>query len=63
VWLVGRVRAQAVGVLGYIEPVSAALLAWAILGEAVTWGSRSAAGWCSRRACSSSCAIPPSRRR
>ena len=37
VWLVGRVRAQAVGVLGYIEPVSAALLAWAILGQAVTW--------------------------
>ena len=37
VWLVGRVRAQAVGVLGYIEPVSAALLAWAILGQALTW--------------------------
>jgi drug/metabolite transporter, DME family len=33
VWLLRRVTAQAVGVLVYLEPVSAALLAWAILGE------------------------------
>jgi DME family drug/metabolite transporter len=33
VWLLRRVTAQAVGVLAYLEPVSAALLAWAILGE------------------------------
>lgn len=33
VWLLRRVTAQAVGVLGYLEPVSAALLAWAILGQ------------------------------
>jgi drug/metabolite transporter, DME family len=35
VWLLRRVTAQAVGILAYIEPVSAALLAWAILGERI----------------------------
>jgi DME family drug/metabolite transporter len=34
--LLRRVTAQAVGVLAYLEPVSAALLAWAILGEPLT---------------------------
>lgn len=33
VWLLRRVTAQAVGILSYLEPVSAALLAWAILGQ------------------------------
>jgi drug/metabolite transporter (DMT)-like permease len=33
VWLLRRVTAQAVGILAYLEPVSASLLAWAILGE------------------------------
>lgn len=37
VWLLRRVTAQAVAVLSYIEPVSAALLAWAILGESIGW--------------------------
>jgi drug/metabolite transporter (DMT)-like permease len=31
------VTAQAAGLLSYVEPVSASLLAWAILGEAVGW--------------------------
>jgi drug/metabolite transporter (DMT)-like permease len=31
------VTAQATGLLSYLEPVSASLLAWAILGEAVGW--------------------------
>jgi drug/metabolite transporter (DMT)-like permease len=31
------VTAQAAGLLAYLEPVSAALLAWAILGESVGW--------------------------
>jgi drug/metabolite transporter (DMT)-like permease len=31
------VTAQAIGILPYIEPVSAALLAWAVLDEALTW--------------------------
>ena len=35
VWLLRRVTAQAVGILAYLEPVSAALLAWAILGESL----------------------------
>ena len=35
--LLRRVTAQAIGVLAYIEPVSAALLAWAILGEQLSW--------------------------
>ncbi|HSC90387.1 MAG TPA: DMT family transporter [Gaiellaceae bacterium] len=33
IWLLRRVTAQAIGILAYLEPVSAALLAWAILGE------------------------------
>jgi drug/metabolite transporter (DMT)-like permease len=33
VWLLRRVNAQTIGILAYIEPVSAALLAWALLGE------------------------------
>jgi drug/metabolite transporter (DMT)-like permease len=37
IWLLRRVTAQAIGVLAYIEPVSAALLAWAILGEELNW--------------------------
>jgi drug/metabolite transporter (DMT)-like permease len=32
-----EVTAQAAGLLAYLEPVSASLLAWAILGEAVGW--------------------------
>jgi drug/metabolite transporter (DMT)-like permease len=32
-----HVTAQAIGILAYIEPVSAALLAWAFLDEALTW--------------------------
>jgi drug/metabolite transporter (DMT)-like permease len=35
--LLRRVTAQAVGILSYIEPVSAALLAWALLEESLTW--------------------------
>jgi drug/metabolite transporter (DMT)-like permease len=35
--LLRRVTAQAVGILSYIEPVSAALLAWALLDEPLTW--------------------------
>lgn len=35
--LLRRVTAQAVGILSYIEPVSAALLAWALLNERLTW--------------------------
>ena len=35
--LIRRVTAQAMGVLAYLEPVSAALLAWAILGEGLGW--------------------------
>jgi drug/metabolite transporter (DMT)-like permease len=34
-WLIRRVTAQAMGVLAYVEPVSAAALAWLILGEAL----------------------------
>jgi drug/metabolite transporter (DMT)-like permease len=37
VWLLRRVTAQAIGILSYIEPVSAALLAWALLSEPLTW--------------------------
>ncbi|MDP8910966.1 MAG: DMT family transporter [Actinomycetota bacterium] len=37
VWLLRKVTAQAVGVLSYIEPVSAAFLAWAILAEPLAW--------------------------
>jgi drug/metabolite transporter, DME family len=35
--LIRRVTAQAIGVLAYLEPVSAALLAWAIAGEELGW--------------------------
>jgi drug/metabolite transporter (DMT)-like permease len=37
IWLIRRVTAQAMGVLAYLEPISAALLAWAILGEELGW--------------------------
>ena len=37
IWLIRRVTAQAMGVLAYLEPVSSALLAWAILGEDLGW--------------------------
>ncbi|HYZ19417.1 MAG TPA: DMT family transporter [Gaiellaceae bacterium] len=37
VWLIRRVTAQAMGILAYLEPVSAALLAWLLLDEALTW--------------------------
>lgn len=36
IWLLRRVTAQAIGILAYLEPVSASLLAWAILGESLT---------------------------
>lgn len=32
-----RVTAQAAGLLGYVEPVSASVLAWAILGQSIGW--------------------------
>ncbi len=35
--LLGKVTAQATGILSYIEPVSAALLTWAILGQPFGW--------------------------
>jgi DME family drug/metabolite transporter len=35
--LIRRVTAQAMGVLAYLEPVSAVLLAWAIFGEGLGW--------------------------
>jgi drug/metabolite transporter, DME family len=35
--LIRKVTAQAIGVLAYLEPVSAALLAWAVVGEPLTW--------------------------
>jgi drug/metabolite transporter (DMT)-like permease len=37
VTLLGRVTAQAMGILSYIEPVAAALLTWAILGQPFGW--------------------------
>jgi DME family drug/metabolite transporter len=37
VWLLRKVTAQAMSTLGYLEPVSAALLAWAILGQNLGW--------------------------
>jgi drug/metabolite transporter (DMT)-like permease len=37
VWLLGKVTAQAIGILAYLEPVSAALLAWALLDQALGW--------------------------
>lgn len=36
-YLLRRVTAQAIGVLAYLEPVSAALLAWAILAQPLGW--------------------------
>ncbi len=37
VWNLRHVTAQAAGLLAYLEPVSASLLAWAILGQALGW--------------------------
>jgi drug/metabolite transporter (DMT)-like permease len=37
VFLLGRVTAQAMGILSYVEPVSASLLTWAILGQSFGW--------------------------
>jgi drug/metabolite transporter (DMT)-like permease len=37
IWLIRKVTAQAMGILAYLEPVSAALLAWVLLGEQLTW--------------------------
>jgi drug/metabolite transporter (DMT)-like permease len=37
IWLIRKVTAQAMGVVAYLEIVSGALLAWAVLGEALTW--------------------------
>lgn len=37
IWLIRKVTAQAMGLLAYLEVVSAALLAWVIFGEALTW--------------------------
>jgi drug/metabolite transporter (DMT)-like permease len=36
-WFLRHVTAQAIGILAYIEPVSGALLAWALLDESLTW--------------------------
>lgn len=35
--LLRRVTAQAIGILAFLEPVTGALLAWAILGQALGW--------------------------
>jgi drug/metabolite transporter (DMT)-like permease len=37
IWFLRHVTAQAIGVLAYIEPLSAALLAWALLDETLGW--------------------------
>jgi drug/metabolite transporter (DMT)-like permease len=37
VWLLRKVTAQAISTLGYLEPVAASLLAWAILGQELGW--------------------------
>lgn len=37
IWNLRHVKAQAAGLLSYVEPVSAALLAWAVLGEELGW--------------------------
>jgi drug/metabolite transporter (DMT)-like permease len=37
VWLIRKVTAQAMGVIAYLEVVSAALLAWVIFDEPLTW--------------------------
>ena len=44
VTLLARVTAQAIGVLAYIEPVSAALLAWAILEQPLGWAIAAGGG-------------------
>ena len=36
-WSLRHVTAQTIGILAYIEPVSAALMAWAFLGESLNW--------------------------
>ena len=36
-WSLRHVTAQTIGILAYIEPVSAALMAWAFLGETLNW--------------------------
>ena len=36
-WLLQRTTAQTAGLLAYVEPVSASLLAWTILDQAVGW--------------------------
>jgi drug/metabolite transporter (DMT)-like permease len=36
-WSLRHVTAQTIGILAYIEPVSAALMAWAFLGESLDW--------------------------
>ena len=42
IWLIRRVTAQTMGILAYLEPVSAAVLAWALLDE--TFGAQTALG-------------------
>lgn len=37
IWLIRKVTAQTMGIVAYLEIVSGALLAWAVLGEALTW--------------------------
>ncbi|MDX6422558.1 MAG: hypothetical protein QOI67_29 [Gaiellaceae bacterium] len=37
IWSLRHVTAQTIGILAYIEPVSAALMAWAFLGESLNW--------------------------
>jgi drug/metabolite transporter (DMT)-like permease len=37
IWSLRHVTAQTIGILAYIEPVSAALMAWAFLGESLDW--------------------------
>ena len=37
IWLIRKVTAQTMGVVAYLEVVSGALLAWAVLGETLTW--------------------------
>jgi drug/metabolite transporter (DMT)-like permease len=37
IWLIRKVTAQAMGIIAYLEVVSAALLAWVIFDEPLTW--------------------------
>jgi DME family drug/metabolite transporter len=37
IWFLRHVTAQTIGILAYIEPISAALMAWALVDEALTW--------------------------